>query len=100
MTKATIRMDTVTEGHVLIEGHAKDERICAAISTVAGATLNALGNAAELAAYESGRGEFRVRFTDGLQMGAFDVLVEALEMLSEKFPEEVGVTINGPDDLE
>lgn len=100
MTDVHIRMNTVTEGHVSLTGHAGDDRICAAVSTLIGSVLNVLGDAAEDVVYESGRVEFDVSFTDGLQMGAFNVLVEAIEMLSENFPDRVGVTVERPDALE
>ena len=93
MTQVHIRMETPTDGHESIKGHAGNDLICAAISTLTGATLNALGDAAGNVVYESGNVEFDVHFTDSLQMGAFNVLVEALEMLSESFSQGVGVTL-------
>lgn len=96
MTQVHIRMDTAADGHILIDGHAGDDLVCAAISTLAGAVLNALGDSAQQVAYESGHVEFDVHMTDGLQMGALNVLVEAFEMLSESFPHRVGVTLEKP----
>ena len=100
MTQVQITMSTATEGHVSIKGHAGNSLVCAAISTLTGATLNTLGDAAQNVVYESGHVEFDVQFTDGLQMGAFNVLTEAFEMLSESFPEGVGVTIASACDLQ
>lgn len=99
MTRATIRMRTATEGRVEVRGHAGDERICAAISTALCAALNVLGDAAENVVYESGDVEFDVRMTDGIQMGAMEMLAETFFSLSEKFPGDVGVTAEGPDGL-
>lgn len=95
MTQVTVRMQDALRGRVEIKGHAGDERICAAISTLTGAVLNALRDAAQNVVYESGNVEFDVKFSDGLQMGAFEVLMEAFSMLSESFPERVGVTMEG-----
>lgn len=95
MTQVTVRMQDALRGRVEIKGHAGDERICAAISTLTGAVLNVLRDAAQNVIYESGNVEFDVKFSDGLQMGAFEVLMEAFSMLSESFPERVGVTMEG-----
>lgn len=97
MTQVHIRMDTATDGHVSIRGHAGDQLVCAAISTLAGSVLNVMGESAENVVYESGHVEFDVHFTDGIQMGAFNVLVEAIEMLAESFSDKVGVTLEKPD---
>ena len=96
MTQVTVRMQDALHGRVEIRGHAGDERICAAISTLTGAALNALGDAAENVVYESGDVEFDVRMTDGRQMGALETLLTGLEMLSENFSERVGVTVDAP----
>ena len=95
MTQVRVAMRDALNGRVSIRGHAGDERICAAISTLTGAVLNALRDAAQNVVYESGNVEFDVKFSDGLQMGAFEVLMEAFSMLSESFPERVGVTMEG-----
>ena len=100
MTQVTIRMRTATEGHVDIVGHAGDSLICAAVSTLTAAVLNTIGEAAQNVIYEPGNVQFDVRFTDGLQMGAFNVLVEAFEMLAESFSEGVGVTLMSSNDVE
>lgn len=100
MTQVTVRMQDALHGRVEIRGHAGDERICAAISTLAGAALNAMRDAAQNVVYESGDVEFDVKFTDGMQMGAFEVLMEAFSMLSENFPERVGVTVERPGPLQ
>ena len=93
MTQVMVAMRDALNGRVSICGHAGDERICAAISTLTGAVLNVLRDAAQNVIYESGNVEFDVKFSDGLQMGAFEVLMEAFSMLSESFPEMVGVTV-------
>ena len=97
MTRATICMRTPVEGRVEIKGHAGNALICAAISTLAGAALNVLGEAAENVVYESGDVRFDVRLTDGIQMGALDVLIEGLSMLEERFSDRVGVTLIRPE---
>ena len=93
MTQVRVAMRDALNGRVSIRGHAGDERICAAISTLTGAALNALGDAAGNVVYESGRVEFDLNMTDGRQMGAFNTLLTGLEMLSENFSERVGVTV-------
>ena len=96
MTRAVIEMRTTHQGRVTIRGHAGDPLVCAGISTLLGAALNVLGDALEDVTYESGDVAFDVNVTDGVQMGALNTLVEGLEMIEEKFPGRVGVTINGP----
>lgn len=93
MTQVRVEMRDALNGRVSIRGHAGDERICAAISTLTGAALNALGDAAGNVVYESGKVEFDVHMTDGRQMGALETLLTGLEMLSENFSERVGVTV-------
>lgn len=98
MTQIRIEMRDALHGQVELSGHAGDDRICAAVSTVVGAALNTLGDAAKDVVYESGNVRFRLEMQDGLQMGAMDMMVEAFEMLAENFPECVGVTMvsHGP----
>lgn len=99
MTKAVIDMRTTHEGRVEIRGHAGDALVCAGISTLTGAVLNAMGDAARNVVYESGDVSFDVRMEDGMQMGALETLINGLMMLEEKFPRGVGVTLKGPPDL-
>lgn len=96
MTQVTVRMRDALNGRMEIRGHAGDDKICAAISTLTGAALNAMGEAAQNVVYESGDVEFDLHITDGMQIGALDVLVTGLGMLSENFPERVGVTVERP----
>lgn len=96
MTQVTVRMQDALHGRVEIRGHAGDERICAAISTLTGAALNAMRDAAQNVVYESGNVEFDVVMTDGMQMGALETLLTGLGMLSENFPDWVGVTVEEP----
>ena len=100
MTQVTVRMRDELCGRVEIRGHAGDERICAAISTLTWAALNAMGDGAQHVVYESGDVEFDVRLTDGRQMGALETLLTGLQMLSENFPEGVGVTVETPHPVE
>lgn len=100
MTQIRIEMRDALHGQVELRGHAGDARICAAISTVAGAALNTLGEAAKDVVYESGDVRFRLEMQDGLQMGAMEMMVEAFEMLAENFPECVGVTMVRTDPVE
>ena len=97
MVNAVIRMRDALNGYVRINGHAKDARICAAVSALTGAAMNVMGDAVMRARYESGDVDFDVMITNGQQMGALDTLAEGLEMLAEKFPQEVGVTIETDD---
>ncbi len=96
MVQATIRMYSATDGHVEIKGHAGDALVCASVSTMVGSTLNVMSGAVANVVYDSGDVEFDVHFTDSIQMGAFEVLVEALEMLAESFCGRVGVTLEKP----
>ena len=99
MTRATIAMETTHSGRVEITGHAGDPLVCAGISTLVCAALNALGDAARNVVYESGDVRFDVELTDGVQMGALETLIGGLEIMEDKFPGRVGVTLSGPDDL-
>ncbi len=98
MTQVTIAMRTPLEGRVEIKGHSQP-LVCAAISTLTGAVLNVLEDAAQNVIYESGNVCFDARMTDSVQMGAFEVLCTAFEMISSAFPAEMGVTMVTPDDV-
>lgn len=92
MTQVTVRM-TSKDVYVQMLGHAGDDLVCAGISTVCGAMLNVLGDDAEHVVYEPGHVEFSAHRPRRESMGAIRVLIEAMMMLSEKFPERVGVTL-------
>ena len=99
MTTVVVDMRTATQGHVAVNEHAGDDLVCAAISMLTISTLNALGDAAKNVVVEGGHVEFDVEMTDSLQMGAFNVLCEGFEMISE-ISDRVGVTFRTPADLE
>lgn len=98
MTQVTIRMRDALNGRVEIKGHC-ETRICAAVSTLTGAVLNVLQSAAHNVVYESGDVSFDVHMTDAVQLGAFEVLCTAFDMISSEFSAEVGVTVVTPDEI-
>ena len=100
MTQVTVTMQTTHSGHIEITGHAGDPLVCAGISTLVCAALNAMGDAAQNVVYESGDVRFDAEITDGVQMGALETLIGGLEIMGDKFPGRVGVTLNCPDDLQ
>lgn len=99
MTQVTVRM-TGKDVWVKMLGHAGDDLVCAGISTVCGAMLNVLGDDAEHVTYEPGHVEFSSHRPRRESMGAIQVLVEAMMMLSEKFPDRVGVTLEKPHEIQ
>lgn len=99
MTQVTVRM-TSRDVHVRMLGHAGDDLVCAGISTVVGAMLNVLGDDAEKVVYEPGHVEFSSHRPRRESMGAIRVLIEAMMMLSEKFPGRVGVTLEKPHEIQ
>lgn len=98
MTQVTIRMRDALNGRMEIRGHC-ETRICAAVSTLTGAVLNVLQSAAQNVVYESGNVSFDVHMTDAVQLGAFEVLCTAFDMISSAFSSEVGVTVVMPDEI-
>ena len=99
MTQVTIRL-TSKDVYVKMLGHAGDDLVCAGISTTCGAMLNVLGDDAEHVIYEPGHVEFSSHRPSRESMGAIRVLIEALMMLSENFPERVGVTLEKPHEIQ
>ena len=98
MTTVDIRMRTALEGRVEIKGHCQP-LVCAAVSTLVGAVLNVLQSAARNVRYESGDVVFDVQMVDAVQVGAFEVLCTAFEMLSSAFSSDLGVTMVMPEDV-
>lgn len=76
-------------------GHAGDERICAAISTLCCAVLNALGTRAREAVYEPGEVRFSVRRPSSAQRACLTMFALGLRALAENFPDDADVTLIG-----
>ena len=91
MTQAVIKVRGGA-AHVRLDGHAGDPLVCAAISAMCCAVINALGQLAQDVVYESGGVRFSADLADERARGALDVLIFGLNGLQEKFPGRVGVT--------
>lgn len=93
MTNAMIRVQG-DQARVEITGHAGDALVCAGISAISCAVLNALGGRARNVVCESGEVCFDALVDTDQARGALDVLIFGLIALSEKFPDRAGVTLD------
>lgn len=94
MTQAVLSM---TDQGALVEltGHARDERVCAAISTLCCAAMNSLDGLADGARYEPGNVYFAVHRPHREDIACLRMLAVGLSGLAENFPEDVDVTLCG-----